>query len=361
MKQYSLSELCALIEDVVSTELSDTYWVRAEIASLSSKGGHGYFELVEKGSQGLLSAKIKATCWSHVFSMLRLYFRQETGADLQSGMQVLVEVEVTFHPVYGLSLNIINIDPSYTVGDIARQRQQTIARLQEEGICDMQRQLTLPTLPRRLAVISSDSAAGYEDFTHQLAASGYAVQTVLFPAVMQGERAEASMLEALDAVFAREEDFDAVVIIRGGGATTDLQCFDSYNLCAHCAQFPLPILSGIGHTRDVSVLDIVVHSALKTPTAVAAFIVDRFDGQRDWLNDRRQRLRQTADRQILIRRHALELLSKRLQMCSPEHIYRMGYSLLTVDGQAVRSVREVKAGQRLVTHLGDGQIESIAQ
>ncbi|MCQ2333021.1 MAG: exodeoxyribonuclease VII large subunit [Paludibacteraceae bacterium] len=359
MRSYSLSQLCEQIQDALSMELADTYWVRAEIASLTIRGGHCYLELVEKtDSTGLLSAKVRATCWSNVYKMLSAYFAEETGSALQVGMQVLLEVEVQFHAVYGLSLNICNIDPTYTVGDMARQRAETIARLQQDGVFDLQQSLTLPSLIHRIAVVSSDTAAGYEDFVHQLQASHYAVHTTLFAATMQGDQAERSIIAALRAICEVVEDFDVVVIIRGGGSTTDLTCFDSYDLASHCAQFPLPILSGIGHTRDVSVVDMVVYAALKTPTAVAASIVERFDVASEQLRDWRRRLQMTAERQILIRKHALELLRQRLSMCSPQRIYQMGYSLLTVNGKVVESAQDVKPGQQICTHLQDGVVLS---
>lgn len=361
MKSIALSELSNLIGEVILTEFDSTYWVRAEIASLSSRGGHGYFDLVEKAPDGTLAAKQRATCWANVYSLLKAYFQEETGSPLQVGMQVLLEVEVTYHPSFGLSLNIVNIDPSYTIGDLAKQRQQVIQRLQQEGIYDLQQSLSLPALVRRLAVISSQQAAGYEDFIHQLSSSPFAFSPTLFPAVMQGEQAEASIIHALQQVFEQSDHFDAVIIIRGGGASIDLSCFDQYNLCCHCAQFPLPIISGIGHTRDISIMDMVVHTALKTPTAVAAFLIDRFSFQQERINQLRNQLRQTANRQIMLRRHRIELLRQSIQMQSPERIYRKGYSLLTANGQIVRSITDVKPGDTLTTHLQDGTLTSTAQ
>ena len=361
MQAYNLSELTSLVADTLSAHLSASYWVRAEIASLSVHNGHAYLDLVEKSDAGLLAAKMRATCWSGLYPMLSAYFQSETGTPLQVGMNVLLEVEIQFHDVYGLSANIINIDPQYSLGELARARQLTIARLREEGVFDWQKSLTLPVLVRRLAIISSHQAAGYEDFIHQLESSPYAFSYTLFPAIMQGEQAENSLIQAIDSVFQEADQFDAVVIIRGGGASTDLSCFDAYNLCVRCAQFPLPILTGIGHTRDISVLDMVVHTPLKTPTAVAAFLIDRFTAQQEQLTYLRQRLQHTAERQITLRRHRLEMLAQALQMHNPEHIYRKGYSLLTAAGKTIRSVQEVQPGMQLITHLQDGSINSIAQ
>lgn len=361
METYSLTELSAMVEQTLAPLSQRTYWVRCEIASCSSRSGHGYMELVENRDFGQLAAKMRATCWSNLYPMLCAYFEQETDQKLGIGMKVLLEVEITYHAVYGLSLNVVNIDPSYTIGDLAKQRMETIRRLQEEGVMEMQQTLTLPTLVRKLAIISAEQAAGYGDFVHQLEESGYAFTYQLFPAIMQGDKAEKSILQALNKVMEQEDEFDAVVIIRGGGATTDLGCFDSYLLAAACAQFPLPVLTGIGHTRDVSVLDMVAYSALKTPTAVAAFLVERLVRQEERLRLLLRRLREVGERQIMIRRHRLELLLQRLEACSPERIYRQGYSLLMADGKVVTQVNQVKKGQRLTTHLRDGVVESVCQ
>lgn len=329
-----------------------------------------YLELVDGKT-----AKMRATCWAGTKEMLMAYFESETGQRLQAGMSVLVEAEIQYHPVYGLSLSIVGIDPSYTLGDIARQRQQTIAQLQADGLLDAQQLLPLPTLIRRIAVISSPNAAGYEDFKHQLDNSPYRFETQLFGATMQGEGAEKSILAALEEISnqlsavgdQKEPDaedspltaFDAVAIIRGGGATTDLSCFDRYTLCAVCAQFELPILSGIGHTRDISVLDLVAHEALKTPTAVAEWLIHRMDEQSNRIADLLIRLHRTAERQLLVRRHRVEMLEQRLAACNPERFYQRGYSLLTKNGKLIRSVRELHKGDEVETHLADGSVHSI--
>lgn len=348
MEALTLTELCLLIGETLDDRLAPSYWVQAEISSLSLKGGHMYLELIDGKT-----AKMRATCWSGTQEMLNAYFESETGQQLQAGMKVLIETEVQFHPVYGLSLSIVGIDPAYTLGDIAQQRQRTIQQLEKDGLIDAQQLLPLPTLIRRIAVISSPNAAGYEDFKHQLDTSHYRFETQLFGATMQGEGAAKSIIAALNEI----EGFDAVVIIRGGGATTDLSCFDNYELCAVCAQFDLPILTGIGHTRDVSVLDLVAHQALKTPTAVAEWLIHRMDDQMARINDLLMRLQRTAERQILIRRHRIELLQQRLAACNPERIYRMGYSLLTKNGQIIRSVHDLHPGDIVTTHLADGSCD----
>ena len=381
MKQYTLSELCSCIDEALSMELNDTYWVRAEIASLTERG-HCYMELVEKANNNAIAAKLRATCWQHVYHLLSAYFANETGQTLAVGMQVLLQVEVSFHAVYGLSLNVVGIDPTFTLGDLARQRQLTIQRLQEDGVMDLQRSLPLPLLPRHVAVISAADAAGYGDFCHQLQSNsgGFRFRTQLFPAVMQGEQSPASIIAALQQIADTADLYDLVVIVRGGGATTDLRNFDDYSLAFHCANFPLPIIAGIGHTRDVSVVDMVVHTSVKTPTAAAEWLIAAMQAQADRLGElhlRLQRvaqmairkqhrkldalwqsLRFAAQRRLHRQRTQLEFWEKTIALHSPERIYRMGYSLTTVNGKIVKSINDVKAGDHLLTHTADGVIQS---
>lgn len=381
MKQYSLLELCEWIQEVVENELPDRYWVRAEIASMSVRG-HCYMELVEKSENGILAAKIRATCWSNVYALLSAYFAQETGQSLHVGLQVLLEVSVEYHAVYGLSLNVWSIDPTYTLGDLAKQRQATIRQLTEDGVMELQRALEVPSLPRRVAVISSADAAGYGDFCDQLKHNrfGFAFVTQLYPAVVQGDTAARSIINALGAIAAQEEEWDVVVIIRGGGASTDLSCFDDYMLASHCAQFPLPIVAGIGHTRDVSVVDMVVHASVKTPTAAAEWLVERVAEQVERVGGLQLRLERavqgavskeknrlvvyhqrmmSAVYQALAREKGkLNLWQKTVELHSPERIYRMGYSLTTVNGKVVRGAQDVAKGDVIETHLRDGVIQS---
>ena len=371
---YTLTELCALIGEALDDALAPAYWVKAEVSSLSRKGGHMYLELIDSpNAKTNANAKMRATCWSGTQEMLMAYFEAETGQTLQAGMSILVEVEVQWHAVYGLSLSIVGIDPSFTLGNIARQRQQTIEQLRADGLLDAQQLLPLPTLIRRIAVISSPNAAGYEDFKHQLDHSPYAFHLSLFAATMQGDSAAKSILAALEEISneirpsfqggagGRLIPFDAVVIIRGGGATTDLSCFDDYTLCAVCAQFEIPILTGIGHTRDVAILDLVAHEALKTPTAVAEWLIHRLDEQVARIDHLYQRLTAKSQQLILLRRHRIEMLEQRLAACNPERIYKMGYSLLTKNGHPVRSVQNLQPGDLLTTYLADGSVESIVQ
>ena len=384
MTSLSLSELCAELDQCIQQGLPGTYWVRAEIAQLTDKG-HCYLELVEKGEKGIFAAKIRATCWSNTWQLISAYFQQETGKRPEPGMQVLVEVSVDFHPIYGLSLNIRNIDPAFTLGDLARQRQLTLQQLEKDGVLDMNKSLTLPTVIRRIAVISAEDAAGYGDFCHQLTDNPYRLQfsTQLFPAVMQGEQAARSIINALSAIAGVADDFDSVVIIRGGGATTDLTCFDNYSLASHCAQFPLPILSGIGHTRDVSIVDMVVHQSLKTPTAVAEALIDHNARQLVRIDELRQRLAHVATQMVALRRRQIEQLRLTLQytvsntiqaelgklrmfeqavrLHSPEQIFRKGYSLTLCDGKVLRHAADVPAGTTITTVLADGELTSVTQ
>ena len=384
MKQYSLSELCEYIQEVLENDLPERYWVRAEIGSMSVRG-HCYMELVEKAENGILSAKMRATCWNNVYALLSAYFAQETGQALHVGMQVLLEVSVEFHAVYGLSLNVWNIDPTYTLGDLAKQRQETIRRLTEDGVMELQQALVVNSLPRRVAVVSSADAAGYEDFCSQLKHNrfGFAFYTQLYPAVMQGDTTARSIISALGAIAAEEEEWDVVMIIRGGGATTDLGCFDDYALASHCAQFPLPIVAGIGHTRDVSVVDMVVHTSVKTPTAAAEWLiervavqVERVDGlllrlqratqgavnrQKNRLALYQQRLDGAVKRAVMKEQGKLALWQKTIELHSPERIFRMGYSLTTVNGKVVKRAEDVQAGEVLETHLKDGVVRSVVE
>ena len=384
MKQYSLSELCAEIQEVVENDLQERYWVRAEIASLSARG-HCYMELVEKATDNMLAAKVRATCWSNVYSLLSAYFIQETGQALRVGMQVLVEASVAFHPVYGLSLNIWNIDPTYTQGDLAKQRQATIRRLTEDGVMDLQKSLEVPTLVRKVAVISAADAAGYGDFCDQLTNNrfGYQFEMSLFAATMQGEYAPKSIISALSKIANEEEKWDVVVIIRGGGATTDLGCFDDYELASHCAQFPIPILSGIGHTRDMSIVDMVVHTTVKTPTAAAEWLIERVGEQVETismlsirlqraiqhavvqesnkLQGYLQRMNYSAQRLVMREQNRLQMWDKTIELHSPERIFKMGYSLTMINGKPVMKMEDVKDGDVLKTWVLDGVIESVVR
>ncbi len=384
MEKYSLKELCDWIQEIVENDLPNHYWVCAEIASMSVRG-HCYMELVEKAENGILAAKVRATCWNNVYNLLSAYFVQETGQSLHVGLQVMLEVSVEFHAVYGLSLNVWNIDPTYTLGDLAKQRQATIQQLTEDGVMDLQKALQIPSLPRRVAVISSADAAGYGDFCDQLKHNrfGFKFHVQLYPAVVQGDNAARSVVQALNSIAALEEEWDVVVIIRGGGASTDMSCFDDYNLASHCAQFPLPIIAGIGHTRDVSVVDMVVHTSVKTPTAAAEWLIERVAKQVERVGSLMLRLQRTTQNAVsreknrlllyeqqifnavrgkaVRERGKLDLWMKTIELHSPERIFKMGYSLTMVNGKMVRSQSEVNEGDVLETHLHDGVIQSVVK
>lgn len=273
----SLYELNSLIKGVLTDSLPEMFWIRAETSDVRvNQNGHCYLEFIEKDNKGkVLIAKARAMIWSNTFFMLKAYFESTTKQSFTSGLKVLVRVSVEFHELYGFSLTVHDIDPSYTLGDQALNRAAIIKQLEEEGVLYLNKELELPIPTNRIAIISSPTAAGYEDFLDQLNNNsyGFIFYTKLFPAIMQGERSEGSIINALERIYEYQEYFDAVVIIRGGGATSDLNSFDSYLLAASCAQFPLPIITGIGHERDDTVLDIVAHTRAKTPTAVAEFLI----------------------------------------------------------------------------------------
>ena len=271
----TLTQLQRSIKTSLEAAFPKSLWVSAEVAELKvNSSGHCYLELVEKAPfTDVALSQARATIWRAVYQKVSRRFETETGQRLTAGMRILAQVSVTYHELYGFSLNVSDIDPTFTLGELERQRQLTIAQLQKDGVWDMNRELPLPLLTDRIAVISSPQAAGYQDFMEQLRRSPYRCDATIFEAVVQGAGAEDDIIAALDAIAGRLEQFDLVVIIRGGGSAVDLSCFDGYRLCAHVAQFPLPIVTGIGHDKDVSVTDMVAHTMLKTPTAVAAWLV----------------------------------------------------------------------------------------
>lgn len=314
-KELTLSELLGGVKQAVSGAFPLGVWVTAEIGELKVNpySGHCYMELVEKGSsEGAPKAKAAATVWRSRWGAVESYFRAATGRNLAAGMQVLLKVSVTFHEIYGFSLSVTDIDPSFTLGGEEQRRRETIERLKKEGVIDLNSQLPLPMVVQRIAVVSSATAAGLQDFGRHLESSPYRFEPTLFEALMQGADAEESIVAALERIADRQEEFDAVVVIRGGGSRSDLACFDSYFLCNNIAQFPLPVLTGIGHDKDVSVADIVANRSLKTPTAVADFLVelaDRFTADSDELYSRiTERAAELLERNgLLLQRCGLEL------------------------------------------------------
>ena len=305
-KTLTLFELNALVRQTLELGMPDDYWVEAELSEVHEVRGHCYMELIQKDDHNNTPvAKASAKCWASTWRLARPHFERITGQQLHAGMKVLLKVSAQFHENYGFSWIVTDIDPTYTMGDMARKRQEIIRQLKEEGVFDLQKELQLPMFCQRIAVISSANAAGYGDFVNQLENNDYGFRfyTQLFPAVMQGEGVEQSVIAALNKIFARlkKEDsslftlhsslnFDCVVIIRGGGATSDLSGFDTLALAENVANFPLPVITGIGHERDESVLDMVSHTRVKTPTAAAAFLISNLKSVLDEIEDCEQRI-----------------------------------------------------------------------
>jgi exodeoxyribonuclease VII large subunit len=278
-KAISLLELNSLIKSGVRGLFPDQYWIIAEISEMNvNQSGHCYLELIEKSPDTeQITAKAKATIWAFTFRMLKPYFESVTGQRLTTGLKVMLAVTVEFHELYGFSVNVKDIEPNYTIGDLTRKKQEIIKQLQDEGVFHLNKELELPMVPQKIAVISSDTAAGYGDFVKQLTHNRYKYRydIKLFKAYMQGQEAEKSIINALEQIFDSQKPFDVVVIIRGGGSQADLNCFNSYWLTYHITQFPIPVITGIGHERDQTICDLVANTSLKTPTAVAEFIIDK--------------------------------------------------------------------------------------
>ena len=334
----SLTQLNWLVKTALDEALPGTYWVRAETSEVrvNATSGHCYLEFVEKDeTTGQLVAKSRGTIWARNFAVLRTYFEQETKQTFISGLKVLVNVSVGYHELYGLSLTVHDIDPSYTLGDMARKRMEVIRRLQEEGVFDLNKELTLAILPQRIAVISSPTAAGYEDFVNQLIHNdyGFPFYVKLFPALMQGEKTEESVIAALDRIYAHRELFDVVVLIRGGGSAADLSSFDSYTLAANCAQFPLPIITGIGHERDDSVVDNVAHTRMKTPTAVATFLIGRMAEQLALLDELRRTVCEATRNQLTVKKTTWQILATRFPVFVTGHLERHRADLHTLTAR----------------------------
>lgn len=342
-EELSLLELNNRIRGAINQAFPDTCWVRAEMSDVRTNvsSGHCYLEFVEKNPvTGQLAAKARGSIWAKTFRMLKPYFEMETGQAFASGLKVLVRVSVEFHEVYGFNLTVLDIDPAYTLGDMVRRRMEIIRQLQEEGVFTLNKELPFPTLPQRIAVVTSPTAAGYEDFLNQLAHNrmGYPFYTRLFPAVMQGEKTEESVIAALERIYRHADHFDVVVIIRGGGATSDLNSFDSYLLAANCAQFPLPILTGIGHERDDTVVDLVAHTRMKTPTAVAEFLIGRMDLAAAELMELQQTLSGRATEQLAVQRNLLQLAATRLPALVTHRLERNRSALHLLAGKLPATV-----------------------
>ena len=404
-KRLTLFELNHLVRDLLECEMPDEYWVEAELSECRESKGHCYMELIQKDERNATPiAKADAKCWASKWMLIRPYFERTTGERLRAGMKVLLKVYPQFHEAFGFSWIVTDIDPTYTLGDMARKRQEIIRQLKEEGVFDLQRELELPLFCQHIAVISSESAAGYGDFCHQLSDNpyGFQFQTQLFPAIMQGEGVSQSIISALENIY-NGQCFDCVVIIRGGGATSDMSGFDTLSLAENVANFPLPIITGIGHDRDESILDMVSHTRVKTPTAAAAFLVDHLKGVLDTIEGAqslithyaRQKLstlqsqlatiqeilpklflavkiRQDArienlearfpllaERRLTAERHRLQLIEEKLKALDPQLLLKRGYSITLHNGKAVHNPLVLKAGDEIETRLEKGTIKSI--
>ena len=413
----SLRQLNLMVRDAIETALPDEYWVEAELSECRENSGHCYMELIEKDERSNTPvARASAKCWRQTWMMVKPYFERTTGQPLRAGMKVLLKVYAQFHEAYGFSWIVSDIDPTYTLGDMARKRQEIIRQLKEEGVFDLQRELQLPTFAKRIAVISAQHAAGYGDFLRQLEDNeyGFRFEVTLFPAIMQGEQVEQSVIAALNQIYELQSNhtsqlssltshFDCVVILRGGGATADLSGFDTLGLAENVAQFPIPIITGIGHDRDESILDMVSHTRVKTPTAAAAFLIDhlrrvweritnaetsinqyvsehlRYQQQRisqlatliptlalRRLSDSRHRIEMTEsrlpvaiERRLSDQKHRIERLSILLQGFDPQLLLKRGYSITLHNGKAVRDPSLLKAGDEIETRVEKGTIRSV--
>lgn len=387
IKPLTLYALNNIVRNAINEALPQRYWVVAELSEVRETAqGHCYVELVEREeTHGNVVAKARGTIWARTYSLLRPYFLEETGQVFAAGLRVLLQVTVDFHELYGFALDVCDVEPSFTIGEAARRRRLILNRLEQEGVINLNKELPFPVLPRRIAVISSSYAAGYGDFCDQLANNhyGFVFYTHLFPAPMQGDKVESGIISALNEIARNIEAWDIVVIIRGGGATSDLSCFDTYDLANNCAQFPLPIITGIGHHRDDTILDAVSHTRVKTPTAVAELLVHAMerqaayldtlqqavcDGVRKMMNDARLRLATVVQNLPVAtalymqgQRHRLDLWEEQINAASPARILAMGYSLTTCNGKVVRSVSDVTEGAVLSTLLPDGEINSVVE
>ena len=414
-EHYSLRQLNMMVREAIEIEMPDEYWVEAELSECRENSGHCYMELIEKDERtNTPIARASAKCWRQTWQMAKPYFERTTGQQLRAGMKVLLKVYAQFHEAYGFSWIVSDIDPTYTLGDMARKRQEIIRQLKEEGVFDLQRELRIPTFAKRIAVISAQHAAGYGDFCRQLEDNdyGFRFEVTLFPAIMQGEQVERSIINALEQIYSLTShpspltsQFDVVCILRGGGATADLSGFDTLALAENVAQFPLPVITGIGHDRDESILDMVANTKVKTPTAAAALLIDNLRQVLDRINSAQQhlttvistrlstlnvqlstlqaliptlalrtigdqrhriemlesRLPVAIERRLTSQKHLLESLSLKLQGFDPQLLLSRGYSITLHNGRAVRDPKQLKAGDEIETRVEHGTIRSVVK
>ena len=404
----TLYELNIQIRDIIEETMSESYWVQAELSDVRENNGHCYMELIQKDEHSNTPiAKARASCWRNTWMLIRPYFERVTGQPMHSGMKVLLQVHAQFHENYGFSWIIEDINPEFTIGDMARKRMEIIRQLKEEGVYDLQKELKIPMFAQHIAVVSSETAAGYGDFCDQLASNdfGFHFETHLYPAIMQGEGVEKSVISALNQINEDIEQgvpIDVVVIIRGGGATSDLSGFDTLELAENVANFPIPIITGIGHERDESVLDMVSHTRVKTPTAAAALLIENLmevwqtvqsleDRITSVVSERIKRehqqlehfsktiplqfamlqqknqfqldaitnnFRPLLNRYMMQEIHQLEILDQRIKALDPQVLLLRGYSITLHDGKAVRDVKELKSGDEIETRVAYGIIKS---
>jgi len=403
-RHITLFELNRLVREAIEDALPMEYWVEAELSECRESRGHCYMELVQKDEQTATPiAKASAKCWANKWLTIRPYFERTTGQQLHAGMKVLLQVYPQFHEAYGFSWIVTDIDPTYTLGDMARKRQEIIQKLKAEGVFDLQKELQLPVFCQRIAVISSQTAAGYGDFCNQLADNpyGFKFETQLFPAIMQGEGVEQSIISALEQIY--DMPFDCVVIIRGGGATSDMSGFDTLALAENVANFPIPIITGIGHERDESILDMISHTRVKTPTAAAALLIDHLksvletiEGAQSMITHYVQqklsiansqlsiiseaiprlfsivktrqeakidalytRLPMLIERRFTSERHRLQLMDEKLKALDPTLLLARGYSITMHNGRAVKDASQLPPGAEIETRLAKGTIHSV--
>ena len=391
-EHFTLRQLNLMVRDAIEMQMPDEYWVEAELSECRERGGHCYMELIEKDEQtNTPVARASAKCWRQTWQIMQPHFERVTGQPLHAGLKVLLRVYAQYHEAYGFSWIVTDIDPTYTIGDMARKRQEIIRQLKEEGIFDLQRELCIPLFAQRIAVISAAGAAGYGDFCRQLDDNeyGFKFEVTLFPAIMQGEQVERSIIDALNKIYSLTShpspltsQFDCVVIIRGGGATADLSGFDTLALAEHVAQFPIPIITGIGHDRDESILDMVSNTRVKTPTAAATLLIDNLRQVLERLNTAQQRI-SLMGHIIIDARHRIEMLQQRLstaiermmtnqkhrlsqielllQSFDPQLLLSRGYSITLHHGRAVRDPQQLKAGDEIETRLEKGTVRSVVK
>ncbi len=378
--EITLWELQRMIKRGIEEALPGNYWVKAETGEVKvHSAGHCYIDLIERNEKdSAINAKLQAVIWASGFRLLKPYFEQTTGRTLERGLTVLVKVQVTYSPVYGLSLTILDIDPSFTIGEQELVRQRTMQKLKEEGMFDINSSLEIPLLPREVAVISSESAAGFRDFIKhtQAGGEGFNLKITLFQAPVQGETAPSGIIEQMEMVAADSRAFDVLFIIRGGGSVHDLSCFDDYNLALNIAQFPIPVITGIGHDHDFHIADMVAHTSVKTPTAAADFLIDIFAAQEqqlDYLSRRVSLALQSRlqKEELNIQRYLdrissalknrwkeceykFEIMERRVLAASPSKIMEMGYSIAIKDGKRVSSIKELSPKEQFTLMLTDG-------